>query len=282
MKHSFLLIILLSYNLCIAQSSDTLDYKADIFLSKDLAEQIGLTEHKLIPDISVSRSRTLVLATENAFVGIGYGDAAAMNVGDKRISTFCTVGDTIYFVNEQTIYLVDTLGNIKLLTELPFKPIRLWSGEKDIYTAGREGAMNNVYAVSTGKGRLTKFYSTEEPVVGIDEIGYLIYVLTDQNLTVVNIPKRKYAKVPLNRILLGDPRSLAIDRMRGAIYISSDKGVFRAYDGGLEKVCGGKGVVCYDEDGLLIFDSEAPGVIRLRNSILWESDRPKPVVVKIR
>ena len=281
-KFSLLLLLYLVHNVSVAQSIDTANYIADVFLTHELSEQMGLTKHRLLDEISISRSQTILVATDKAFICIGYGNAVLMNAGNDHISSFCTVGDSIYFVDSTRMFLVDSIGNIKPITNLPFKPIHIWSGENDIYTAGHEDSIYNVYAVSKNRGRLTKFYSTNEPIIGIDELGYLIYVLTERHLTVVNIPGRHYVELQLDSMLFEKPCSLSIDRDRGAIYIASSKGVFRAYESQMDLVCRQSGIIYYDKDGLLIYDSQVPSIVRIRNNVLWESEKPKPVVVRVK
>lgn len=81
--------------------------------------------------------------------------------------------------------------------------------------------------------------------------------------------KQEYLDMPFQSKVMGTLMSMTIDIEAKAIYFSSDNGIYQLYDGKMQKICSDKGFLFYDSEGLVVYNTSVPYVIRLRNELLY-------------
>lgn len=254
--------------------------KVDAFLTKSIAKRTAMKSAKLLSDIAVSENQNLLLSSNNCFFCVGYGTYVSRKVTGKKIATFCILGNDVYFTNKSNLYKIGTDNNERRIMRLSFTPKKIWSGNHVIYASVQKGNGDRLYAIFPEKNKPIDFISTSSPIISVDEYGPIVFILTKRSLIMAFVEKATYTEVPINTESLGDLISLAIDKDNGTVYISSSNGVFLMNDGLFQKVCNDIGILCYDKDGMLIFNNKTPFVIRLRNNYLYPS--PNGVVIEIK
>ena len=282
MRSTTLLVLMLVVFGAKAQSYDYDSVKVDIdvFVSKEIAKGTELSKYPLLNDIDVSSSQVLVLASSNRFFYVGYGNYLSRKVTGKRISSFCVVGDDVYFSDKSNLYRVESDKGETKVMNLPFIPRKLWSGKQDIYAVSRKGGKDDVYVIFSKNWETINFFTSSSSVISIVEYKSLIFILTEKSIVMMNIKEKKYEEFPINLSETGKLLSMSIDKSTGSIYLSSTNGIYRIYEREFQKICNDVGVLCYDIDGMLIFDNKEPFVLRLRNSLLYPA--PKGVVIEIK
>ena len=282
MKLAFLSVLLLVSSFAQAQTSqnDSVKIGVEVFLSKDIVKKTELARCSLLNDIDVSSSQNLLLASNDRFFCVGYGDYYARRVTGKKISTFCVLGNDVYFADKSVFYKIGTDNKESKVMRLPFVPRKIWSGKQVVYAVCRKGKGDDVYAVFPEQKQAIQFYSTPSSVVGIDEFGPFLFILTEKSLVMIEVKGRKYEEFPVNVKETGKLLSLAIDQSNGNVYLSSANGIYRVCDGHFQKICKDVGILCYDIEGMLVFNNKDPFVLRLRNSFL--NPAPQGVVIDIK
>jgi hypothetical protein len=278
-KKAFLLVIHSFFGMILLAQNDS-TAKVDVFLSKSIVKQTELKGAKLLSDIDVSSNQNLVLSSSNCFYCIGYGEYASRKMSGKKISTFCVLDNDVYFADKSNLYKIGTDNQESRVICLSFVPRKIWSGKQVIYAVCRKGKSDNLYAIFPEQRKTVQFYSSSSLIVGVDEFGPLVCILTENNLVIVNVKDQEYTVIPVNVKETGKLISLAIDQTNGDIYLSSANGVYRAFEEQFQKVCRDVGILCYSIDGMLIFNNKDPFVIRLRNNLLYPV--PKGVIIEIK
>ncbi len=240
----------------------------DVFLSQKTIENTELKRSKLLKNFGFSTSGVMVVATADRFYCIGYNTYVSRKVKGKKISSFCIIDEDVYFTSESTLYKIDTQNREQTVMKLPFSPQSLWAGKKLIYSSyyKKEGLL---YAISPKEKIKKIIYKTDSPIICVEELGSLICVLTGKSLTIINIKDMEYREIPIDTKELGTPISMSADETRGIIYFSTNNGSYRISKGNVQKVCNETGQLCYDEDGLIIFNSTDPYLIRLQSNLLY-------------
>lgn len=283
MKKVFLFwFFLFTTSISFAQTTEPNQHKIDILLSKNIIKNTELEKVKFINDMSVSETQTLVLASSKCFYSIGYGRYSVHPVNGKSISSFCIIDNDVYFSDRSILYKIGSDNKETLFKRLPFSPLHLWAGDRTIYAVSKSGKTYRLYAIFPEKKIHMEFYTTTKNIIGVAEYGPLIFILTPESLITINIKEKTFSEYSINLKTIGRAKSMAVDKGSGDLYISSNMGVFRSHQGELQKVCADKGVLCYDIDGMLIFDNKAPFLFRLRNNLLYSKPIPKGVVIDIR
>ena len=282
MKIVLLLVLLLSGIMAKGQisSNESIKVDIDVFISKDIVNGTELAKCVLLNDIDVSSSQALVLASNNCFFCVGYGNYVSRKIKGKKISSFCVVGNDVYYSEKSNLYKAEGANWSTKVTTLSFTPRKLWSGKKEIYAVCKKGKNDDVYVISPDKKEMINFFSTSKPVVSIDEYKSLIFILTENSIVMISIKEKKYEEFPVNLKETGKLLSMAIDQANGIIYLSATNGVYRVYDNNFQKICRDIGILCYDVEGMMLFNNKDPFVLRLRNSLLYPE--PQGVVIEIK
>ena len=211
--------------------------KVDVFLSKSIVKQTELKGVKLLNDIAVSSSQNLLLASNNCLYCIGYGDYVARKVTGKRIITFCVLDNDVYFVSDKAyLFKIDTNNVESRIMKLQFTPQKTWSGYQMIYACAKQGKTSKLYAIFPARKAVYELYSSTASIVGVDEYGPIVFILTSRCIVVANMKDKVTTEIPIGTDKYGELKSLAIDKKTGGIYISTSKGIYRAFEGQFQKV----------------------------------------------
>lgn len=255
----------------IAQTNILKSPRIDAFITPSVINKKNLANSKFLQEIAITSNQNLILASDSTFYNIGYGEYVAWKFTDRSISTFCAIGNDIYFADKYTIYRVRENGDVEKCIDLSFVPNKLWSGKDVLYAMCKENKKEEyvVYAFFPKNQKCLKVHTMSSSVIGIAELGQLLYVMSETNLQAISIKKQQYVDMPLKNKTLGKLMSMAIDPVTGAIFISSENGIYQLYKKNIQKICSDKGFLCYDKDGLVMYNLKVPYVIRLRNELLY-------------
>ena len=261
----------------IAQTNIIKSPRIDVFISPSVIKKTDFANSRFLQEIAITANQNLILASDSVFYNIGYGEYVACKFADRRISTFCAIGNDIYFADKYTIYRISENGDVEKCIDLSFVPNKLWSGKNALYAMCKDNGKEEyvVYALFPMNQKCLKVHTMSSPVVGIAELGQLLYVMSETNLQAISIKKQQYVDMPLKNKTLGKLLSMTINPITGAIFISSENGVYQMYNKNFQKICSDTGFLCYDTDGLVIYNLKVPYVIRLRNELLYPQKEVK-------
>lgn len=252
----------------------------DVVVSKDVIKGTALAKTTLLGDIASSSSQGVMLASSNSFFRVGNGKSSPRKVSGKKIVSFCIVDNNIYFTDKSNLYKIGTDNKETKVMQLPVAPRKIWSGKKVVYAVCRKGKTDNLYTIFPEQKKNILLFSTQSSILGVDELGSLIAVMTDNSLVMIDVKDKGFMTIPVNVEGIGQLLSLAVDKATGGIYLSASNGIYRLYDEHLQKISNDIGVLCYDKDRMLVFNNKEPYVIRLRNSFLYP--KPQGVVIEIK
>lgn len=254
-----------------AQGNNIKDAKIDVFLDPTIIKSTELENVSFQNHIGISANQNLIIASNDAFYRIGYGDYAIYKTS-KEISSFCFVENEFYYSNNNALYKITERGEEKKVTDLDFSVKQLWSGNDVIYAVSLVNADNIIYAISPKTGKWVKVHTIQHPILGISQLGTVLFVLHESGLQSLFVKEKRVIDVPFKTDKIGKIVSMAIDKRKGSIFVASENGVYRFYKKKLELIYNGTGFLCDDLDGLLIFNPKVPLLLRLRNEILYPND----------
>ena len=272
-----LLFASLPFTLHAQQFDDIQEKNIDVFLSKEIMEAREMKNIKLVNSIGITDAQGLIVASPNFIYRIGYYAYQTRKVKNKTIESFCVVGSDVYYASKSKLYKIDTDNVETEVMPLPFSPKVLWAGQELIYAAKSIGKENRLYVFSPDQKKNKSIFTTESKILCVDELGAIICVLTDKSLVMINPDKKQYLENPINTMNMGELKSMAIDKRKGVFYFSSTQGIFRIYNESIQKVCDITGILCYDLDGMMVFNAEEPYIIRLRNNLLYPPAKGVPI-----
>ncbi len=242
----------------------------EYLLSKRMLEQSRIGNPSFINKMQLTDGHFIVLADKTRFYFFGYGGAYSKEIRNSEIESFCLKGKILFYLNHNTIYGLDLLNNKEsVLFELPFKAKGVWSGENLLYTEKIEHDNNILVAIDPSKKICVELFRSDSEIKDVIEYGNIIYVLTDARLTMVSLQDKKYVEIPLSENKPEKLHSLTIDKENNAMYVSSESGVFRIYDNSFQKVCNDTGLLCYETNGLLVYNNNIPYIIKINQNILY-------------
>lgn len=258
------------------------DIKIDVFLSKSIVQNTKLQNVLFLNDIALTDNRNLYLASNNCFYRIGFGLFDEHIIKGKKITTFCSVGNNIFFADKKTLYIIDSNGKESVYVTLPQTPQKIWAGSSTIYWLTKQ--KNNTYKlygllINTKKN--IEIWSSKRPVLDVAEFSGTITLLSDNKLYIIDINQKKQLELPLKQELLGKASNIAADNANGSIFISSATGTYMISQKKITKICKDSGLLCYDNDGLIIFTPNDKSLIRLRNEIIYTPEKSKGVIIEI-
>lgn len=248
------------------QDSPNIEY----LLSKKMLEESKIGSVTFLNEMLLTNGHFIVLANEKRFYFLGYGGAYSKDVQNSQIKSFCMIGNQLFFTNGNEIYDVDLLNKKESrVFKLPFYTDKIWSGKNLLYTVNKDKDKHSMYAIDKRKKICIELFSTNSEIKDIVEYGSLIYVLTDSGLTMLSLQDEKYLDIPLSTKKPEKMYSLAIDELNDAMYVSSESGIFRIYDNTFQKVCNDTGILCYDVNGLFVFNNSVPYIFKLNQDVLY-------------
>lgn len=261
----------------IAQTSITQSPRIDAFITPSVIKKTDLANIRFLQQIAITTNQNLILASDSTFYNIGYGEYVSCKFTDRGISTFCAIGNDIYFADKCTIYRIRGNGDVEKCIDLSFVPNKLWSGKNALYAMCADSKKKEyvVYAIFPENQKCLKVHTLSSPVASIAELGQLLYIMSDTNLQAISIQKQQYVDMSFYNKKLGKLMSMAIDPVTSAIFISSENGVYQLYKKNIQKICSDIGFLCYDTDGLVMYNLKVPYVIRLRNELLYPQKEVK-------
>lgn len=265
-----ILIIVGALNI-FAQVNNIENAKIDVFLDPTIIKSTELENVSFLNHIGISANQNLIIASNDAFYSIGYRDYVIYKTS-KEISSFCFVGNEFFYSNNNALYKITDSGEEKKVTDLDFSVKQLWSGNDVIYAVSSVNTDNIIYAILPKTGKWVKVHTIQHPILGISQLGTVLFVLHENGLQSLFVKEKKVVDVPFKTKKIGKIVSMAINQRKGCIYIASENGVYKLYKKKMELIYNGTGILCDDLDGLLIFNPNVPLLLRLRNETLYSND----------
>ena len=266
-----IIFFLISVLKTFAQGNNIQNAKIDVFLDPTIIKSTELENVLFQNHIDISTSQNLIIASHNAFYRIGYGDYAISKTM-KEIHSFCFIKNKLFYSNNRTLYEISDSGKEREALVLNFPVKQLWGGKDIIYAVSSVNEENTIYAISPETSKCIKIHTIQHPILGISELGTVLFVLYENGLQTLFVNKKRFIDIPLRNPESGKLISMAIDKRKGSIYIASENGVYRFFKKKLELIYKGSGFLCDDLDGLLIFAPQSPLLLRLRNETLYPND----------
>lgn len=259
------------------QDSPNIEY----LLSKKMLEESKIGSVTFLNEMLLTNGHFIVLADNNRFYFLGYGGAYSKEVYNSQIKSFCMIDNQLFYTNGNEIYALDLLKKKESkVFKLPFNTERIWAGKNLLYAVNKEEDKYLVYAIDKRKKICVELFSTKSEIKDVDEYGRLIYVLTDSGLTMISLQHKKYLDIPLSAKKPEKMYSLAIDENNEAMYVSSETGIYRIYDNTFQKVCNDTGILCYDLNGLFVFNNSVPYIFKLNQDILYPQQTEVIIEIK--
>lgn len=253
----------------------------DILLSRQMIEAAHIKHIDFLDNICVTDSRRIMLASKDSLYLIGYGGYVSYKPKSGNISLFTMTGDNVYYLNNRKLIELASPNGEKTVMTLSFSPKKVWAGKDVIYASNFEKGKYGLWAIFPSDRVQKKILPLNHPPIGVFEHGGVIYVITTKELLLLVVGTNKYATISFPQEIFSQVNSAAIDHQREALYLSSDKGLFRFYENEFQKVSNDKGNLYYDQDGLLIFDVSQTSIIRIRNNFLYQKKERKEVIIEL-
>lgn len=254
----------------------------DILLSGQMMKAGHIKHIDFIDNVCVTGSRHIILASKDSLYLVGYGGYVSYKPKAGNVSLFTTLGDNAYYLNNRKLIELTSQNGEKTVMTLSISPRKVWAGKDVIYVSSFEKGKYGLWAIFPSNQVQKKILSLNHQPVSVFEHRGVIYVITTKELLLLIIGADKYATIPFPKTLFSQVNSAAIDHQREALYLSCENGLFRFYENEFQKVSNDTGSLCYDQDGLLIFDVSKSSIIRIRNNFLYPEKEKKEVIIELR
>lgn len=281
MKRNYFVIILLLHSLFIySQISSERKKTIDIFLSDEIIEKTNMRNVSFINNMCITKNRYILLSSKDSLYFVGYGGYNTYKPHAKSITTFCILDSNIYYAEQDKIFQVNSEKGESLVLKMSFAPLNLWGGEKLIYASFIERSKNILYAIYPEEKRVKQLLYLNNKIVSVVEYYSYIYIFTTKEMIIINSKNGSYITILLPQEIGKEIYSAAIDKKNGGIFISCTNGLYRFYKQEFHKLSSDKGILCYDKDGLILFNSSQHFLLRLRNNIIYP--QLKKVIIEIK
>ena len=254
----------------------------DNLLSRQILEAAHTKQIAFIDNICVTDSRRIMLASKDSLYLFGYGGYVSYKPKTGNVSLFTTSGDNAYYLNNRKLIELSPQNGEKMIMTLSTSPKKIWGGKDVVYVSSIEKGKYGLWAIFPSSRIQKKLLLLSNQPVNVFEHSGIIYVVTSKELLMMVVDANQYATVPFPQNLFSQVYSAAIDHQREALYLSSNKGLFRFYEKKFQKVSNDNGTLCYDQDGLLLYNNKEPSVMRIRNSFLYPKKDTKEVIIELR
>lgn len=254
----------------------------DILLSGQMIKAGHIKHIDFIDNVCVTGSRHIILASKDSLYLVGYGGYVSYKPKAGNVSLFTTLGDNAYYLNNRKLIELTSQNGEKTVMTLNSSPKKVWAGKDVIYASNIAKGKYDLWAIFPSNQVQKKILSLNNQPVGVFEHGGVIYVITTKELLLLVVGAGKYATIPFPQKIISQVNSAAIDYQRDALYLSCDEGLFRFYENEFQKVSNDKGILCYDKDGLLVFDVSQTSIIRIRNNFLYPEKERKEVIIELK
>lgn len=252
----------------------------DLFLSDSIIDKTNMKDVPFINSVCVTKNRYILLSSKDSLYFVGYGGYRTYKPIAKNITAFCISDSSIYCVEKNRIFQINSRKGETLLMKLSFTPFNMWGGENLIYASSIEKGENLLYVIYPKTKKVKRLLHLENKIVSVVEYNTNIYVFTSNELIIVNSKNSSYITIPLPQTIIKGISSAVIDKNRGGIFFSCIDGLYRFYNQELHKLYSDNGILCYDEDGLILFNASQHFLVRLRNNMIYP--QPKDIIIEIK
>lgn len=277
-QYSFLIIIFL-YSLSIYSQNHS-ERSIDLLLSDTILKKTNMRNVSLIDNMCITGSRYILLSNKDSLYFLGYGGYLSYKPKGGKISAFCVSDNNIYYTAHNHVYQINSQKGEELITHLPFTPLNMWGGQNIIYVSTLEKNKFFLYAIHPINGKVKQLFHVNNKIVSVLEYYTHIYVFTSKGLIMVDSENGFYTKIPFPKDTVKEINSASINKDNGSIFISCTDGVYMFYQQKLHKLCSEKGTLCFDKDGIVLFNAPNHFLIRLRNNLIYQY--PKEIIIDIK
>lgn len=276
-RHLFFLFIAL-FSGHVASQEQQANVACDVLLCDKMFAPGANKSISFLNNVCVTPSRHILLASKDSLYLLGFGGYVSYSPKEKNISAFCVSNNNIYYSNQKRITVISANGTENLILTLPFAPAKLWGGVNAIYATYSLKGKNFLYVILPKEKIYNKILELSNNAIhGVIEYENIIYVVTSTNLYVIDVGHGEFAGIPLALNVLGQIYSATIDTGNGMLYLSGSNGIFRYSHEELQKISTEQGCLCFDKEGLIVFNKTQAFLYRVRNTYL----NPKPEEVRI-
>ena len=225
-----------------------------------------LTNEKFIQSLEITSNRILLLATDQQFYLLGWGDI--LPLGQKfehPIGSFAYTPDSVLMaIQKDELCMMDSAGRLSKLFKLPAEGMGISAGKyvMFIFDKKEEQPNHSLYVIAKG-GKYKKLFDTPSAIQSVVEMNNSILVSTKNILFRLN-PQNNEIKIL--SVLPKDQkiRSIAVDTLSNLIFFSSEKEIYALKDSNVVTISTELGgILKHFGDGLLVFNADKKLLIRM-------------------
>lgn len=266
-----LLAIMIGFSI-VAQGINSPSVMMDVMMNVRMLRQAKKVNLVFLDNVCRTDNGLYILSTADQAYLLGVGGIGAISQKDnKKINSFALVDGLLYSVRGRELCYLDTMARFVTYKKLPHYNMKIYNGTNGIYLTGstktRRG--ESIYVIRKSDDAFIRLIDVPTSVSAVTEYGPLIIFATMNSIYGLDTSSKKVFKMVELPNKKEHIMSLIYDKLNDYIYFSSKKGIYRIDEKGincLNNTVGG--VLCYDPDGLVVFNVEKKEMYRLRNSIL--------------
>lgn len=282
MKYIFCILFICYFSVA-GYPQNTQSIKADILLDSVLLNKLSTNNIKFINSVEYTPKGFILLSSSNQFYLLGMGGMIPIFeswTGKNDIESFAVKADGILLIaSGNSLYQAYTDPSFIKIMDIPDNDMGVTSKYKDIYVFDRTLKNNkknySIYQISENK-EITSLVVMSTPILSIFEQPTFLIFSTSNLLFSIDTHTRNLFQIlalPQEDNII----SVVGDTINRAFYFSTDSAIYRIKDNKMEIISEDfGGILRYDDEGLLIFNSNKKLLIRLRNTLLYPvSDNTK-------
>jgi len=270
MKHINFVILFICFFSIVGKAQNT---EADILLDSDFLSKSSIND-KFINSVDYTSDGFILLSSAKQFYILGIGGIVPVfeSLSGQNIESFTvTTNGILMFTSGNSLYQASENPDFTKKSDLPDSNMGITSNYSDIFVFDkmqkRDKKDYSIYQISKDR-KITKLTTVSAPVLSVfEQPKQLIFSTKNMLLCVDTKTKKTYQILALpqeNNII-----SIVGDTVNHAFYFSTENAIYRIKNNKFELITDELGgILKYDGEGLVIFNSEKQLIIRLRNNIL--------------
>ncbi len=257
----------LIFSTCLANAMPVINdsLRFEVLLTNKMLIDIHLSE-KFVHSIDITSNNLVLLSTNDQFYLLGWGGMETL--GKKLKGSICSYAFTpdnfLMTIRNNEICVIDSLGNLSKLFQLPNEGMRISAGKNVmyVYDHNKDLSQKSLYVLAKG-GKYVKLFEVKTEINSVVEVKNLILFATENALYSFN-PKTKALKAYIVLSKEKEIQSIAVDNLTNRIYFSTGSAIYAIKDSSLVTITDKfGGILRYFNEGLLIFNPEKNLLIRM-------------------
>lgn len=273
-KYIFVLFAISMGFSLVAQDINSPSVMMDGMMNLRMLRQAKMGNLVFLDNVCRTDGGFFILSTADQAYLLGLGGIGAISQkDDKKINSFTLVDGILFAIRGRELCYLDTTDRFVSYKKLPHLNMKIYNGTNGIYLTGRVKSRKgeSIYAIRKSDDAFIRLIDVPTTISAVTEFGPYIIFATANSIYGLDTSSKKVFKI----IELPNKReyiiSLIYDKINDYIYFSSKKGIYRIEENGINCLNNNAGgVLCYDPDGLVVFNVGQKEMYRLRNSILLQ------------